>query len=186
MNHKLIVLLGILPVFSCYGEKDKAAHPEGVYTTYIPNVIDRVKLEIHFHGRMTATPLVMLYLRKDLTYVWGGCDNQVSETGRYKISHDTIVLYDRYNTVSKTAIAQTGYLVSRKEMLYAFQPSEDKVSNSSYNEIIPLKRNWIKAHYGFLRGQDLPYDSLKTNYEIRSLGEQQQWSDSTKAALLNK
>lgn len=186
MNHKLIILLGILPILSCYGKKENTTHHEGIYTTYIPNIIDRVKLEIHFHGRMTATPLVMLYLRKDFTYVWGGCDNQVAETGRYKISNDTIILYERYNTIIQEAIAHTDYLIHRKEMLYAFQPSEDKVSHRSYNEIIPLKRNWIRAHYGFLRGQDLSYDSLKTNYQMQPLEAQQKWSDSTKAALQSK
>ena len=149
----------------------------GIYTTYKPSIIQRVILERKIQGSIYPLPVAMLYLRPDNIYVMGFCDNQVREAGRYTAREDSILLYDRHQLITGTKLPDNSIFIDRKnQIVYFTRPG--KKSQTNIKGIIPLKRNNKYAHYGFLRGQDMSFDSLLYHYEQRSIEEQNKWSDS--------
>ncbi len=151
----------------------------GIYTTCKLNIIDRVKVEIDLNGRISRTPVAMLYLREDSTYVMGFCDNQVREVGRYSSAKDTIYLYNRCNIEERTDLPSMKILSDLgNEIIYFTRLNYDRQSEKMYTQIIPLEKNLDYAHVGFLRGQELSYDSLIYYYRQQSVEEQNLWTDS--------
>ena len=151
----------------------------GIYTTCKLNIMDRVKVEMDLQGRVFRAPVAMLYLREDNTYVMGFCDNQVREAGRYFCAGDTIYLYDRCNIEEQADLPALKVLLNvDNEIIYFTRQQYDQQAENMYTQIIPLKKNLDYAHVGFLRGQDLSYDSLVRYYRQRSVEEQNLWTDS--------
>jgi hypothetical protein len=160
--------------------------------TYKPNYIDQVFIEKRFKGKINPLPAVMLYLRTNGTYVFGFCDNQISEAGRYKTEGDSILLYDRYDAErSRTKSPVYIYCEKKNDILYLISsiPTNDTerffhklVMGKSLHQIIPVMKDHKWAHLGFLRGQDMALDSIVRYYKCRTIQEQDVWVDSVLAS----
>lgn len=179
--HTISIL--ILFFFGCVSDKKATTEVAGVYTTYKPNYIEQVFIERRYNAGVYPLPAVMMYLRADGTYVFGFCDNQISEAGKYSLTGDSILLHDRYN-LDERMEAKSLYVYSekKKDLLYVIT-REENLDGKTTSRIIPLKRNNTSVHLGFLRGQDMELDSLIHFYKQRSVEEQNVWTDSVLQSL---
>lgn len=150
----------------------------GVFTTYKPSYIDQVFIERNYGARVYPLPAVMFFLRKNDTYVFGFCDNQISEAGRYAVKGNSILFYDRF-VLDKRMDVDSIYVYHEKksDLLYIIAHRTDSNGKAS-KKVIPLKRNNNSAHLGFLRGQEMELDSIIHFYKQHSVDEQNKWTDS--------
>lgn len=157
----------------------------GIFRTYKPGIIDRVRIENRLSGHIFPLPVTMIYFRKDGVYVMGFCDNQVYETGRYLQLNDSIRLFDRHIIEDKTKVVgdQTMFFDSNDTVFYYTMVDQEIKSKRHPNKLIPLKKDCAYAHYGFLRGQEISLDSLLNYYQLHSVDEQNKWSDSVYTSL---
>src|SRR5690606_22489055 len=138
----------------------------GIYTDFQPGVLEQVKIENKLKGKIFPLPVSMIYLRKDSTYVMGFCDNQVREAGRFSVNDDSLFLFDRYHLVNKEYLPNKAMLYDFSENIVYFTRVDSATVYKWFpNRIIPLKKDWMYAHYGFLRGQEMCLDSLVKHYK---------------------
>ncbi|MBL7705954.1 MAG: hypothetical protein JNM21_10470 [Taibaiella sp.] len=183
---KKLCLLSSILVSSCATSTIKNGNSIlGIYTNYEPSIIDQVLIEKSLHGHVFPLPVSLIYLRSDSTYVMGYCDNQIRETGRFSVFKDSVLLYDRFHLVKKEIISERMmyYNVHDKILYYTSFDTNSKYKKYP-NAIIPLKKDWDYAHYGFLRGQEMSMDSILQYYKQESVAFQQAWSDSVKRTIL--
>jgi len=175
------VFLFALALFisGCAVRPQEATMITGTFTTFKPNIIDRVLIERQLAGHVFPLPAAMIYLREDGTSVMGFCDDQVNEAGRYVFQKDSVHFYERYNLEEKASVANRTMYFDRKDtLLYFTRPDPYHSTPKRPNGIIPLKRNHQYAHVGFLRGQEMSLDSLLRYYQQHSVEEQRKWTDS--------
>lgn len=182
LNKLLIILL----FFGC-SSKRATEELSGIYMTYKPNVIKQVLIEKRFKGSIFPIPAVLMYLRNDGTYVFGFCDNQICEVGKYEVEGDSILLSDRFSVETQRKKTPIYIYIERKnDILYLVtqKPPTDidrslnDMEVGKKNEIIPVMKNHKWAHLGFLRGQEMPYDSIVNYYKYQTVEEQDIWADS--------
>lgn len=175
----LLFVLSIVLFSSCFSKvRTHSSDIAGVYATYKPTYIEQVFIERSYKGRIYPLPALMVYLRPDNTYVLGFCDNQISEAGKYRVSNDSITLYERYIVELKEYLQPINlYMGDKDSLLYLVIPKGENLAKKSA-KVVPLKRDIFFAHAGFMRGQELPLDSIINNYELRSVEEQNRWTDS--------
>lgn len=182
MRVYLFAILYLL--IGCASNREKNYQPQpitGVFTTYKPNHVERVIIQKNTKAEVFPLPATMLYLRKDGTYVFGFCDNQISQAGKYKVAGDSILLYDRYALDSRLDTAATYIYYNKKYNVLCFMRHQK--NGEEVNKVIPMKKNHKHAHVGFLREQEMSYDSIISYYQRHSVDEQIQWTDSVKQSL---
>jgi hypothetical protein len=178
-------LIIFVALFSCSSKLPKDdSSILGIYTDFQPNIIDQLKIEHKLKGEIFPLPVSMIYLRADSTYVMGFCDIQVREAGRFSIVRDSLVLYDRFHLVKRERLPRQAMLYDFEDkILYFTRVDTASIYKKSPFRIIPLKKDWVYAHYGFLRGQEMSLDSLVNYYEQKSIEFQGVWSDSVKRSM---
>lgn len=171
---------------SCLSQQKHTAI-SGTYTTCKPGILEQVRIERRFGGPIYPLPAALIYFRSDRTYVMGFCDNQVRETGRYAYKGDSVRLYERYNLEEKTNVQErTMYFDSEDGLLYFITPDPKSTHKKRPYKVLPLKKDHHYAHVGFLRGQEMGFDSLRQYYQQRPVADQNSWTDSVLNALQSK
>ncbi len=185
----LLLLCGCVSKNTDHAVSDST--PTGVFSLYIPNYVQQAQIEKIYNGRLHPLPLTMIDLRKDGTYVFGYCDNQISEAGRYIVVGDSIGLFDRHNFDERMEgkPAHLRYDKSTDELFFITVSSDSEESKlhrllmgKTPHNIISMNRKG-KHHAGFLRGQEMSYDSLIRYYKSYDWEVQSAWVDSVHNAI---
>lgn len=182
-----LAAFAILLLIGCTSDKRSPTPPiaPGVFTTYKPGHMERVLLERKYSASVFPLPAAMLYFRQDGTYVFGFCDNQISQAGKFKVSGDSILLFDKYQ-VDNRMEATPGYIYyNKKEDLVLIVTTRKELDGKEGNRIIPLKRNQKYAHIGFLRGMDMDLTEIINDYQQHSVDQQNAWTDSVLQSTAN-
>ena len=122
---------------------------------------------------MRASPIMMIYLRADSTYVLGFCDCQISLAGKYRFpSPDTIILFENYSFVEAKEIPDAKLRIYKRKIIFS--------TNSSIGNIVSyLELNdTLSKHNGFLRNEEISLDSLIQFNKYWDKKRQLEWLDS--------
>lgn len=150
----------------------------GVYTSRLPRIGPLLEIMERKHkAQIEPMQVRMIYLRKDNSYVLGGCDYQVKEAGKYRIRGDSVYFTNRYSLAQKTFLPdRTQYYDQKNKSIYQLEKNEDTGSMSKYKyKLIILELGFVRSHMGFLRDQEMSLDSIMTYYKLWSLEEQMDW-----------
>lgn len=150
----------------------------GVYTTHLPaSPLIKVK-EWKYKAQIEPMIVRMIYLRADNSYVMGGCDYQIKEAGKYRITGDSIYFTNRYSLTQKTFLPDgTHYYDQKNKSIYQLEKNDDTGSTARYKDMLTIMElGYAYNHRGFLRDQEMSLDSLlDDHYEIWTLDEQIEW-----------
>jgi len=185
--NRLAGIICVIGVLGCNSQTKKIDENSvlGIYTNFKPNTMDQVLIEKSLRGHVFPLPVSLIYLRADSTYVMGYCDNQIREAGRFSLLNDSLKLYDRFHLVRRVLMPERNMYYNAKEKMIYYTNADTNSRYKNYpNSIIPLKKDWDYAHYGFLRGQEMGLDSILAYYKQETVAFQQAWSDSVKHSRL--
>lgn len=150
----------------------------GIYTTHVP-VAPLIKVkEWKYNAQIEPMIVRMIYLRTDNSYVMGGCDYQIKEAGKYRITGDSIYFTNRYSLPQKTFLPDgTHYYDQKNKSIYQLEKNDDTGSTARYKDMLTIMElGYAYNHRGFLRDQEMSLDSLlDDHYEIWTLDEQIEW-----------
>ena len=150
----------------------------GVYTSHLPRIGPLIKVkEKKHHAKMVPMSVYMLYLRKDYTYVMGGCDLQIREVGNYKVENDSIYFFDIFNFKKNTFDQSKKFFFDKSNnSVYWRHTNPDAITYKKYPESVAiLELDFIRGHRGFLRNQEMDKDSLLSYNKFLPYDEQMVW-----------
>jgi hypothetical protein len=151
----------------------------GVYTSRLPRIGPLLEIMERKHkAQIEPMPVRMIYLRTDNSYVLGGCDYQIKEAGKYRITGDSIYFTNRYSLTQKTFLPDgTHYYDQKNKSIYQLEKNDDTGSTARYKDMLTIMElGYAYNHRGFLRDQEMSLDSLlDDHYEIWTLDEQIEW-----------